>query len=105
VISYSVARRTHEIGVRLALGAGRGVAFGLIVRQGMRLAVLGGAVGIAAAAGMTKYLRTLLYGVQPTDPATFAWAALVLGLVALAACCVPARRASRVDPVVALRGE
>jgi putative ABC transport system permease protein len=104
-ISYSVARRQHEIGVRLALGATRQDAFWLIARQGMRMAIIGGAVGLLAALGLTRLLRTLLYGVSPLDLVTFASASLLLGLVALGACWIPARRASRVDPVRALRTE
>ena len=105
VISYSVARRTHEIGLRLALGARRSDPFRLVVRQGMRLAALGAALGLAGALAVTRYLRSLLFGVQPTDPATFAVVTLLLAAVAFVACCVPAWRASRVDPVVALRAE
>jgi putative ABC transport system permease protein len=105
VISYSVARRTREIGVRLALGAHRGKVFGLIVRQGMRLAVIGGAVGLVGALLVTRFLRTLLFGVQPTDPATFVLGTVILGIVALAACAIPARRAAGVEPATVLRGE
>jgi len=105
VLSYSAARRTHEMGVRVALGAGPSEPFRLIAREGMLLALLGGSLGLAAALALTRYLRTLLYGVEPTDPWMFALAAVVLGLVALIACWFPARRASRVDPMTALRCE
>ena len=105
VISYSVTRRRHEIGVRMALGATRGDAFRLVVRQGMRLAVVGGIIGLVGALGATRFLRTLLYGVRPDDPTTFLLVALVLAVVALAACSLPALRASRVDPAIALRAE
>jgi putative ABC transport system permease protein len=105
VISYSVARRTREIGVRLALGARRTSVFGLIVRQGMRLAVIGGLVGLAGAFVVTRFLRTLLFGVAPTDPATFALGTLLLAVVAVLACAVPARRAASVEPATVLRGE
>ncbi|MEO8452053.1 MAG: ABC transporter permease, partial [Gemmatimonadota bacterium] len=105
VISYSVARRTHEIGIRLALGAKRSDAFRLVVRQGMALAALGGAVGLGVALAVTKYLRLLLFGIQPTDPTTFVVVTTLLAVVAFVACSIPARRASRVDPTVALRCE
>lgn len=103
VISYSVARRRQELGVRMALGAKRGEVFRLVVGQGMRLALLGGGIGLVLALVTTRFLRTLLYGVRPTDPATFVLVAAVLALVALVACAVPARRASRVDPAEVLR--
>ena len=103
VIGYPVARRTREISIRLALGASRGAPFRLVVLQGMRLAVGGGAIGLVAAVLATRYLRALLYGVRPTDLLTVVLVPLALGLVALAACCVPAWRASRVSPMTALR--
>jgi putative ABC transport system permease protein len=105
VLSYAVARRTHEIGVRLALGAGRTEVFRLVVTQGMRLAALGGVVGLAAALALTRFLRRMLYGIQPTDPASFALVTFILAAIALAACWIPARRAARVDPMSALRTE
>jgi putative ABC transport system permease protein len=105
VISYSVARRTREIGLRVALGAPPSGPFRLVVGQGMRLAILGIGIGLAAALGATRYLRSVLFGVEPTDPMTLGAAIGLLGVTALAACCVPAWRASRVDPMVVLRGE
>jgi putative ABC transport system permease protein len=105
VISYSVTRRRHEIGVRMALGATRGDAFRLIVHQGMRLAMVGGAIGLVGALGATRFLRTLLFGVRPDDPPTFGLVTVALALVALAACAVPALKASRVDPAIALRAD
>src|SRR6185436_17185404 len=105
VISYSVERRRHEIGVRMALGASRGEAFGLVVRQGMRLAIIGAAIGLAGALLATRWLRSLLFGVSASDPVTFVAVVLVLGVIALVACTIPARRAARVDPATALRAE
>ena len=105
VISYSVAQRTHEIGIRMALGAPRRDVFRLVVGQGLRLAGLGIAIGIAAAFGLAHLISRLLYGVSTTDFETFAGVPILLFLVALMACYVPARRAMRVDPIVALRYE
>jgi putative ABC transport system permease protein len=105
VISFSVARRTREIGLRVALGAPPSGPFRLVVGQGMRLAAIGIAIGMAATLGATRYARSLLFGVEPTDPATLAAATLVLALTALAASCLPAWRASKVDPMLVLRGE
>jgi putative ABC transport system permease protein len=105
VISYSVAQRTHEIGVRMALGAGEREARGLVIRQGLALAGLGGAIGLVGALVATRALRTLLYGVGPADPITFVVGVVVLVLVALAASAIPARRAARIDPLVAIRQE
>jgi putative ABC transport system permease protein len=105
VLSYIVGRRTHEIGIRLALGATRADVLRLVVGQGMTLAVGGIAIGIAAAWGLTQLLRGLLFGVSPHDPATFAAIAALLASVAFVASYLPARRATHVDPVCTLRAE
>ena len=105
VIAYAVAQRTREIGVRVALGAGRAQVLRLVVGEGLRLAGLGLAVGLVASLAATRVLRGLLYGTSPTDPATFAGVSLLVLTVAFVAAYLPARRAARVDPMVALRGE
>ena len=105
LLSYQASQRAHEIGIRMALGAQREDVLKLVLGQGAALAIVGALAGIAAATGATRYLGSLLYGVKPGDPATFIAVAVLLVLVALAACYIPARRAMRVDPMVALRYE
>ncbi len=105
VIAYWVSRRTQELGVRMALGASRGEVLRLVVGQGLRLSVVGAALGAAAAFPLARFLKTELFGVSVTDPATFAVVPLVLIAVAAAACYIPARRATRVEPMAALRYE
>ena len=105
VLSYTVAQRTREIGVRIALGAQRGNVLRLVVGSGVRLAILGIAVGIAVGLALTQLMTDLLYGVRATDPVTFGVVTVILGAVSLLACCIPARRAMKVDPIVALRHE
>jgi predicted permease len=105
VISYSVSQRTHEIGIRLALGAEQRDILGMVLAEGTRLTLMGLAAGLVAASGVTSLLRSLLLGVGARDPLTYAAAAVALGVVALAACYIPARRAMKVDPMVALRYE
>ena len=104
-ISYLVSERTHEIGIRLALGANRRMIMRMILRQGLELAIAGAAVGLIGALIVSRLMAGVLYGVAPTDPLTFAGVTLVLTAVALAACYIPARRATRVDPMFALREE
>jgi ABC-type antimicrobial peptide transport system permease subunit len=103
VISYLVLQRSHEIGIRMALGARRSEIMQLIVEQGLRLTLIGIAVGIIGALGLTRFLTSLLYGVKPTDPLTFIAVSLGLTAVTMLASYLPARRATKVDPMVALR--
>jgi putative ABC transport system permease protein len=109
VVSYIVEQRTHEIGVRMALGAQAGDVLKLVIRQGMKMVLIGISIGIGAAVGLTKGLTNmlvgLLFGVKPIDPLTFIMIPLLLALIALMACWIPARRATKVDPMVALRNE
>jgi putative ABC transport system permease protein len=105
VTAYTVAQRTHEIGIRMALGAGRGDVLRLVVGQGSRLVLCGLAIGLAAALAVTRLMAGLFYGVSASDPATFALVGLSLCAVAILACYVPASRAARVDPRIVLRGE
>ena len=105
VISYIVLQRTHEIGVRMALGSQRGAVLLMVIGEGLKPALLGIAIGIVVALRLTSVLSSLLYGVKPTDPLTFAAVSLILIGVALLACHLPARRAANVDPMLALRNE
>jgi ABC-type antimicrobial peptide transport system permease subunit len=105
VVAYTTRQRTREIGIRMALGAQKGDVFRLILGQGSRLALAGVAVGIALSLAVTRFLKSQLYGVSATDALTFAAVGLLLAAVALAACYIPARRATQVEPTTALHCE
>lgn len=103
VVAYSTRQRTHEIGIRMALGASQGAVFRQVLGQGFRLMLAGLVIGVAVSLVLTRFLRSLLFGVGSSDAPTFGSVALVLCLAALVACYVPARRATKIDPMVALR--
>jgi len=105
VISYSITLRTQEIGIRMALGARRPAILLMVLRSGIALTLIGAAIGLAGALALTRWMSSMLFGVSPSDPLTYAVVLFVALGAALLACSVPARRATRVDPLVALRYE
>jgi ABC-type antimicrobial peptide transport system permease subunit len=105
MIAYAVSQRTHEFGVRMALGAQRQDVLQLVLGDGLKIAATGVFLGIGASFALTRFMRSLLYAVGPNDPLTFAVIAVLFAIVALVACYIPARRATHVDPMVALRHE
>jgi ABC-type antimicrobial peptide transport system permease subunit len=105
VMSYAAGQRVHEIGIRMALGAGAGEVLSLVLRQGLGLALLGIVAGLVGAAWLTGAMESLLFGVRPNDPLTFATVSALLLAVAVTATYIPARRATKVDPIMALRFE
>jgi putative ABC transport system permease protein len=105
VVAYTASQRTHEIGIRMALGGQRRDVLGLIVAEGAELVFVGILIGIVGSLALARVMAGLLFEVKPADPATFTAVAILLALVALAACYIPARRATKVDPMVALRYE
>src|SRR5713101_9094458 len=105
VIAYTVSRQTHEIGIRMALGAARSDVFGMVLKMGLRLIAIGTVAGLLAAFGVTRLIESQIWGISPHDPLTLCGVVAVVTLAGLAACYFPARRATRVDPMVALRYE
>jgi putative ABC transport system permease protein len=105
VIAYTVSRQTNEIGIRMALGARRGDVFGMVLQMGLRLIAIGAVIGLAASFGVTRLIASQLWGVSPSDPFVLGAVIAIVATVGLAACYFPARRATRVDPMVALRYE
>jgi putative ABC transport system permease protein len=105
VISYLVGQRTQEIGIRMALGAERGNVLRMVLGQAGKMVLLGISIGVAAAIGLARLMASMLFGVSPWDPLTLVGVVLLLALVSLLACYIPARRATRVDPMIALRYE
>jgi putative ABC transport system permease protein len=105
VIAYSVSQRRQEIGIRMALGAGKSAILNLVISQGVKLALIGVAIGVAGALGLMRFLSGLLYGVKPNDPLTLVAVSALLIAVTLFACYIPARRATKVDPLETLKHE